>query len=59
MEQVYAADVSFSRRSSGSLRQNVPRARIVELPGANHYLFLSNEAEVLGEFRAFLASLRI
>jgi len=31
----------------------VPTARIVELPGANLYMFLSNEADVLREVRAF------
>jgi pimeloyl-ACP methyl ester carboxylesterase len=38
--------------------QNAPGGvRIVDLPGANHYLFLSNEADVLRELRAFLAGL--
>jgi pimeloyl-ACP methyl ester carboxylesterase len=31
----------------------VPTARIVELPGANLYMFLSHEADVLREVRAF------
>jgi hypothetical protein len=31
--------------------------RVVEMPGANHYVFLSNEAEVLHELRAFMAVL--
>jgi non-heme chloroperoxidase len=31
----------------------VPTARVVKLPGAHHYVFLSNEAEVLREMRAF------
>jgi non-heme chloroperoxidase len=36
----------------------VPSARVVRLPHANHMVFLSNEADVLREIRAFLASLR-
>jgi pimeloyl-ACP methyl ester carboxylesterase len=35
----------------------VPTARVVKLPGAHHYVFLSNEAEVLREMRAFLSGL--
>jgi hypothetical protein len=35
----------------------VPSARVVRLPHANPYVFLSNEADVLGEMRAFLATL--
>jgi hypothetical protein len=29
----------------------------VELPGAHHYMFLSEEAQVLDQTRAFLANL--
>lgn len=36
----------------------VPTARIIRLPHANHYVFLSNEADVLREMRAFLARLK-
>lgn len=39
------------------LRTGVPPARIVELPGANLYMFLTNEADVIREVRAFAASL--
>jgi hypothetical protein len=35
----------------------VPGAKIVELPGANLYMFLSNEAAVIREVRAFAATL--
>lgn len=30
--------------------------RIVDLPGANHYLFLSNPDDVIRELKAFLAA---
>jgi non-heme chloroperoxidase len=36
----------------------VPSAHVVRLPNANHYVFLSNEADVLREMRAFIATLR-
>jgi len=34
-----------------------PSARVVRLPGASHYVFLTNEADVLREMRAFLGTL--
>jgi non-heme chloroperoxidase len=38
--------------------QNAPGGvRTVDLPGSNHYMFLSNEADVLREIRAFLLGL--
>jgi hypothetical protein len=35
----------------------VPSARVVRLPHANHYVFFSNEADVLREINAFLGTL--
>ena len=34
----------------------VPTARIVDLPGANLYMFLSNEADIIKELRAFASA---
>jgi non-heme chloroperoxidase len=34
----------------------VPGARVVRLAHANHYVFISNEADVLREMRAFLSN---
>ena len=34
-----------------------PSARVVRIPNANHYVFQSNEAEVLREMSAFIGSL--
>jgi pimeloyl-ACP methyl ester carboxylesterase len=39
------------------VKNGVPTAHVVTLPGANHYVFLSNEADVLREMGAFLAGL--
>ena len=39
------------------LLAGVPNAKIVELPGANLYMFLSNEADIMRELRAFATSL--
>jgi hypothetical protein len=49
--------VDYVKRSIGKLQSGVPGARVVELAGANHYLFLSDEPNVLREIRPFLAGL--
>jgi non-heme chloroperoxidase len=41
----------------GDLLAGVPTARIVELPGANLYMFLSHEADVVRAVRSFAATL--
>ena len=53
-----AGDVLIRARHKLDLLIGVPTARIVEVPGANWYIFLSNEAEVLREMRTFLAGLQ-
>jgi non-heme chloroperoxidase len=40
------------------LRAGVPTAKIVELPGASLYMFLSNEADIIREVRSFAATLQ-
>ena len=40
-----------------NFKHGVPGARIVIIPNADHYLYLSNEAQVVAEINAFLASL--
>jgi non-heme chloroperoxidase len=54
--QEYAATRAMYRRWQQDLRAAVPAARIVELPGASLYMFLSNEADVIRELRAFASS---
>ncbi len=36
------------------LRRSIPSARVIVIPGANHYVFISNEAEVERAMRTFL-----
>jgi non-heme chloroperoxidase len=57
MQQVYGADVDWAKTAISRVRTGVPKARVVELVGANHYVFLSNEQEVLREIRLFLADI--
>ena len=41
-----------------AFEKSVPTARVVRIPHAQHYVFRSNEAEVLREMNAFLAGLK-
>ncbi len=57
LRQEYAATRAMYTRWQQDLLAGVPTARIVELPGANLFMFLSNQADVLREVRAFAAQL--
>jgi pimeloyl-ACP methyl ester carboxylesterase len=56
VDEAYAWGRGMLDKWEADLRAGVPSAKIVELPGANLYMFLSNEAEIIGELRAFGAS---
>jgi len=56
LRQQDAATRAMYSRWQDDLRAAVPTARIVELPVANPFMFLSNEADVLREIRAFAAT---
>ena len=57
VHQAYRARRAILTRWQRDLLAGVPDAKIVELPNANLFMFLSNEAEVIRELRAFAASL--
>jgi pimeloyl-ACP methyl ester carboxylesterase len=57
LRQEYAATRALYTRWQQDLRAGAPTARIVELTGANLFMFLSNEADVFREIRAFAATL--
>jgi pimeloyl-ACP methyl ester carboxylesterase/ketosteroid isomerase-like protein len=57
LRQQYETTRALYARYQNDFRTAVPTARIVELPGANLFMFLSNEADVLREIRAFVATL--
>lgn len=52
-----AALAVLVQAQENALKKGVPTARVVTLPGAHHYVFLSNPTDVLQEMRAFLAGL--
>jgi non-heme chloroperoxidase len=51
------ATKTFVDRWVANLKRSVPDARLVDLPAAGHYVFLTREAEVLRELRSFVAHL--
>lgn len=59
LRQMYDATLALYRLWKRQLLAAVPTARIVDLPGANVFMFLTNEADVLREVRAFAAALDV
>ena len=53
----YAGIDAATQRQAKALEEGVPTARVIRLRGA-HYIFLSNEPDVLREMRVFLAGLK-
>ena len=58
MEAFNDATVVFIERWNKNLKSGVPRAQIIDLPGAGHYVFLTREAEVLNGVKTFAAALQ-
>jgi pimeloyl-ACP methyl ester carboxylesterase len=53
-----AQDEATTGAQATAFEKAVPSARVVRIPHANHYVFRSNEADVLREMNAFLAGLK-
>jgi pimeloyl-ACP methyl ester carboxylesterase len=53
-----ARDSVEMARVIATVRRAVPAARIVEVPNADHFFFLTNQAEVLREINAFMKSIK-
>jgi pimeloyl-ACP methyl ester carboxylesterase len=54
MEQKHAVGEAFTKRTVQDLKAGDENARIVTLPGASTYIFLSNENDTVREMRSFL-----
>jgi non-heme chloroperoxidase len=52
------ATEAYVDRWIANLRRSEPDARIVDFPGAGHFLFITRESEVLSEIQAFLEVLK-
>ncbi len=49
---------AYTQKQVEAIREAVHTARVITLPRANHFVFISNEGDVLREMQAFLATLR-
>ena len=58
IEQIYQMEMDYIHRYMESIRGAVPSARVLEWSGAKHYVYMSNEDEVLRELLAFVKRLR-
>ena len=56
-ERVVALAARTRKYHEDTFRAGVKDSRVVEIAGASHYIFRSNEADVLREIRAFLKAL--
>lgn len=48
---------AFTQEQIATFRRVAPSAKVVEIPHADHYVFLSNEPEVLRDIEAFIDAL--
>ena len=53
-----ANDSIETTKSINAFQSAIPQARVVRLPNARHYIFISNEAEVITEMNTFLTTLK-
>ena len=53
-----AAELALTTKQAKAFEDGVPTAHVVRLRGADHYVYLSNEADVLREMKSFLSTLR-
>jgi hypothetical protein len=56
LNKVFEVWRPFVRSQRELFRKSVPHARVVEISGANHRVFISHQGQVLREVRAFLPS---
>jgi non-heme chloroperoxidase len=56
-DRVVAYTARTRKFMEDTFRSGVSNSRVIEIPGASHYLFRTNEADVLRSMRAFLDSL--
>lgn len=56
-ERVVAQMARIRKYMADTFRSGVANSRVVEIPGASHYIFRTNEVDVLREMRTFIGSL--
>lgn len=54
---VIANDLAMTSAQADAFQAGVPSAKVIRIPNANHFIFRSNEAEVVHAMNTFLAGL--
>lgn len=57
MDESFKDVVGFIKQDEKKLQNEVPGAREIDMPGADHHVFLSNDSDVIRELRKFLEGL--
>lgn len=57
LEQFKAAEATVGKQIA-AFENGLPNAKVVRIANADHFVFVSNEAEVLKEMNAFIAGLK-
>jgi non-heme chloroperoxidase len=57
VETFLARDAELVEKQAKAFEVGIPTAKVVRLPHANHYVFISNESDVLREMDAFIGKL--
>jgi hypothetical protein len=56
-EQFWSMDIGYVQKFIRDLKSGVPAARVIEVSHANHFVFLSDESQVVREMAVFLRRL--
>jgi non-heme chloroperoxidase len=52
-----SALTALTEKQAKAVQEGLPAAQVITIAGANHYVYISNEAEVLRDMRAFISGL--
>jgi non-heme chloroperoxidase len=56
IDQIFGMWQPFAKEQRDFLRNSAPKADVVEIPGASHYVFLSHRERVATEVKTFLSA---
>lgn len=57
MLEQFKAQEAIAAKQVAAFEKGLPSANVVRIPNADHFVFVSNEADVLREMNAFIAGL--
>jgi non-heme chloroperoxidase len=55
-DRIFEITRPFAEAQRAAFRTALPKAEVIDIPGANHYLFISNRDQVLSAIRTFLST---